>query len=122
LLAKPLESSFPALIRLDYNGVEQGSSPPKETKMRRHRLTFDANPKELASRETGVADVVLLWSRRSNRAAVVVEDDATGAVSEMEVREGENALDLFEHALAYLPIRSRPGRLPFGDPDPLAAA
>jgi hypothetical protein len=90
--------------------------------MRRHRLTFDANPKELASRETGLGEVVLLWSRRSNRAAVVVEDDATGAVSEMEVGEGENALDVFEHALAYLPIRSRPGCVPFGGPDPLAAA
>ena len=28
----------------------------------------------------------------------------------MEVREGENALDVYEHALAYLPTRAFPGR------------
>jgi hypothetical protein len=78
--------------------------------MRRHRLTFDANPKELASREAAGAEVVLLWSRRANRAAVVVEDGVTGEVVEMEVRENESALDVYEHALAYLPTRAFPGR------------
>ena len=78
--------------------------------MRRHRLTFDANPKELASREAAGAEVVLLWSRRTNRAAVVVEDGVTGVVVEIEVRKGENALDVYEHALAYLPTRAFPGR------------
>jgi len=87
----------------------------------RHRLTFDANPKELAKRETGDAEVVLLWSRRSNRAAVVVDDSATGQLAEIEVQEGENALELFEHALAYLHSRGRPGRPYVPDPDPLAA-
>jgi|SRR5215467_7660868 len=78
--------------------------------MRRHRLTFDANPKELASREAAGAEVVLLWSRRANRAAVVVEDSETGDVVEMEVREDESALDVYQHALAYLPARAFPGR------------
>jgi hypothetical protein len=78
--------------------------------MRRHRLTFDPNPKELASREAAGAEVVLLWSRRANRAAVVVEDGVTGEVVEMEVRENESALDVYEHALAYLPMRAFPGR------------
>jgi hypothetical protein len=86
--------------------------------MRRHRLTFDANPKELASREAAGATVVLLWSRRANRAAVVVEDDVTGEVIEMEVREGENPLDLYEHALAYLPTRAFPGRPRTAGPEP----
>ena len=77
--------------------------------MRRHRLTFDANPKELASREAAGAEVVLLWSRRTNRAAVVVE---------IEVRKGENALDVYEHALAYLPTRAFPGRPRTAGPEP----
>jgi hypothetical protein len=86
--------------------------------MRRHRLTFDANPKELASREAAGAEVVLLWSRRTNRAAVVVEDSVTGVVVEMEVRENESALDVYEHALAYLPTRAFPGRPRTAGPEP----
>ncbi len=75
------------------------------------RLTFDATPKELACRDSGSAHVRLLWSRRSGRVAVVVTDDATGEVSEMEVDVGENPLELFEHPFAYLPTRGHPGWL-----------
>jgi len=82
--------------------------------MRRHRLTFDANPKELISREAGCTHVVLLWSRRSGRAAVVVEDDASGEVVEMDVRERENPLELFHHPFAYVPKRGHPGWKPAG--------
>lgn len=77
--------------------------------MRRHRLTFDPNPKELASRESGCAHVLLLWSRRTGRAAVVVEDDATGEVTEMDVREHENPLELFDHPYVYARTRGHPG-------------
>ena len=90
--------------------------------MRRHRLTFDANPKELASREAAGAEVVLLWSRRTNRAAVVVANEETGEVAEMEVRPDENPLDVYEHALAYLPTRAFPGRRREPGPDLLPAA
>ena len=76
----------------------------------RRRLTFDANPKELATRHDGTLWISLLWSRRKHRAAVVVEDGVTGEVVEMEVRENESALDVYEHALAYLPTRAFPGR------------
>lgn len=73
------------------------------------RLTFDANPKELASRHDGTIEVALLWSRRTHRTAVVVENDATGEAVELEVREGDNPLDVYEHALAYAPRRGHPG-------------
>jgi len=73
--------------------------------MSRHRLTFDPNPKELASRDSGSTHVLLLWSRRKGRAAVVVEDDATGEVVEMDVRERENPLELFYHPFGYVPKR-----------------
>jgi hypothetical protein len=46
--------------------------------MNRYRLTFDANPKELARRDAAGTHVALLWSHRRHRAAVVVEEDATG--------------------------------------------
>jgi len=80
--------------------------------MRRHRLTFDANPKSSPRARSAGAEVVLLWSRRSNRAAVVVEgQSATGEISEMECARGENPLDVYEHALAYLHTRAFPGGL-----------
>ena len=74
------------------------------------RLTFDANPKELASRDSGTTHISLLWSRRLHRAAVVVEDDDTGEIVELEVEQSDDPLDLYEHALAYAPRRGRPGR------------
>jgi hypothetical protein len=76
------------------------------------RLTFDAHPKELATRSSGLTRISLLWSRRTHRAGVVVEDDWTGETVELEVRERENPLDVYEHALAYAPRRGHPGRLP----------
>ncbi len=74
------------------------------------RLTFDANPKELASRRAGSFSIALLWSRRTGRAAVLVEDDDSGRTLELDVRERENPLDVYEHALAYAPLRGHPGR------------
>ena len=76
------------------------------------RLTFDAHPKELVTRSDGSTRISLLWSRRTHRAAVVVEDDATGETIELDVCERENPLDVYEHALAYAPRRGHPGRAP----------
>jgi hypothetical protein len=76
------------------------------------RLTFDAHPKELATRRDDLTRISLLWSRRTHRAAVVVEDDATGETVELDVRDRDNPLDVYEHALAYAPRRGRPGRPP----------
>lgn len=80
--------------------------------MRRHRLTFDPNPKELVSRDAGCTHVLLLWSRRTNRAAVVIEDDATGEVVEIDVRDRENPLELFDHPFVYALERGHPGWKP----------
>lgn len=73
-------------------------------------LTFDANPKELASRRAGSTRIALLWSRRTHRAAVVVADELTGETVELDVLEADDPLDLYEHALAYAPRRGHPGR------------
>jgi hypothetical protein len=75
----------------------------------RYRLTFDANPKELARRDVGGSHIVLLWSRRRGRAAVVVDEEASGELVELDVRERENPLDVYEHPYAYLHVRGHPG-------------
>lgn len=79
--------------------------------MNRYRLTFDVNPKELARREAGLGrHVVLLWSRRTGRTAVVVDEEATGELIELEVAAQENALEIYNHPYAYLVARGHPGR------------
>lgn len=65
------------------------------------RLSFDHTPKLLALRHSGTTDVGLFWSRRTHRAAVAVEDEATGRRFELPVEPGDNPLDLFEHPFAY---------------------
>ena len=81
-----------------------------DMEMNRYRLTFDANPKELARRDSAGTHVALLWSRRCHRAAVVVEDDAVGGLVELDVRERENPLVLYQHPYAYVDTRGHPGR------------
>lgn len=78
--------------------------------MSRYRLTFDANPKELAHRDSAGSHVALLWSRRCHRAAVVLEDDTTGDLLELDVFDHENPLEVYEHPYAYLRARGHPGR------------
>jgi hypothetical protein len=69
------------------------------------RLSFDHTPKMLACRHSGTSDVALFWSRRTHRAAVAVEDGATGERFELLVEPGDNPLDLFEHPYAYASAR-----------------
>jgi len=88
--------------------------------MNRYRLTFDANPKELARRDSAGTHVALLWSRRQHRAAVVLEEDATGELVELEIHEQENPLQLYQHPYAYLNTRGHPGK-PFDAPQLRAA-
>jgi hypothetical protein len=88
--------------------------------MNRYRLTFDANPKELARRDEAGRHVVLLWSRRLNRAAVVVDDDCTDELVQLDIQERENPLQLYEHPYAYLKARGHPGKR-FDSPNRRAA-
>jgi hypothetical protein len=83
--------------------------------MNRYRLTFDANPKELARRDAAGRHVALLWSRRRHRAAVVLEDDSTGELVQLDIQERDNPLELYEHPYAYLASRGHPGK-PFKPP------
>ena len=87
--------------------------------MHRYRLTFDPNAKELARRDSAGTHVALLWSRRRHRAAVVLEEDATGELVELDIHERENPLELYQHPYAYLPTRGHPGKR--SDPPSLRA-
>lgn len=78
--------------------------------MNRYRLTFDANPKELARRDAGSRHVVLLWSRRLHRAAVVIDDDSTGELVQLDIQEQDNPLELYQHPYPYLKARGHPGK------------
>jgi hypothetical protein len=69
------------------------------------QLSFDHTPKLLALRRTGSADVALLWSKRTHRAAVTVDDAATGEHFELLVQPDDNPLDLYEHPYAYASTR-----------------
>jgi hypothetical protein len=69
------------------------------------RLSFDHTPKLLLLRHAGTVDVGLFWSRRTHRAAVAVEDEATGERFELPIEPGDDPLELFEHPYAYASAR-----------------
>jgi hypothetical protein len=68
-------------------------------------LSFDHTPKELALRRSGTSEIALFWSRRTHRAAVKLEDDATGVTFELPLGAGDDPLDVFEHPYAYAAAR-----------------
>jgi hypothetical protein len=45
--------------------------------------------------------VRLLWCERDGRVLVAVNDAKTGEAFTVEVREGENAMQVFNHPYAY---------------------
>ena len=69
------------------------------------RLSYDHTPKELVSRHSGTTEVALLWSKRAHRAAVAVLDEGNGDYFEIDVREHDHPLDLFNHPYAYAAAR-----------------
>jgi hypothetical protein len=61
--------------------------------------------RELDRRTNDRIDVALLWRQHDNRVLVAVTDELTGARFEMELRDGEKALDVFRHPFAYAGLR-----------------
>lgn len=57
--------------------------------------------RELDHRTGDGLDVRLLWCERDGRVHVAVTDAKTGAAFTVEVREGENPLNVFHHPFAY---------------------
>ena len=68
--------------------------------------------RELHSRVSDGIHVRLLWSERDGRVTVAVADSKTGDGFVVDVRESDNALDVFHHPYAYAACRgvdTRPG-------------
>jgi hypothetical protein len=69
------------------------------------RLSFDHSPKMLASRQSGTTEIALFWSKRKHRAAVAVDDEATGDHFELEINPEDDPLDLYNHPYPYAAVR-----------------
>jgi hypothetical protein len=57
--------------------------------------------RELDHRVNDGIHVRLLWSEDDGRVAVAVADTKTGDAFAVEVRDGDRALDVFQHPYAY---------------------
>jgi hypothetical protein len=69
-----------------------------------------APTRELAQRQSGTAEVLLLWHPEIDRAEVSVHDSATGAGFRTDVAPG-SAIDAFYHPYAYEARRENPDRV-----------
>jgi hypothetical protein len=86
------------------------------------RLSAMSNlPRELDHRYSDRMAVSLLWDERDDRVTVVVADHKTGACFEIDVRDGERALDVFHHPFAYAALRGIDTDLRSDSELPLAA-
>jgi hypothetical protein len=61
--------------------------------------------RELDHRRVDGIDVWLLWREDDGQVLVSVADDKTGDRFTIEVRDGEQALDVFHHPYAYAASR-----------------
>jgi hypothetical protein len=57
--------------------------------------------RELDHRESDGIQVRLLWRPHDDTALVAVSDARTGESFSVEVRDGERAVDVFQHPYAY---------------------
>ena len=57
--------------------------------------------RELDSRTSDRIEVRLLWRESDNRVIVAVADGKTGERFTVEVRDGENPLEVFHHPFAH---------------------
>ena len=65
------------------------------------KATIPTTMRELHSRDNDGIHVRLLWSEREGCLAVAVTDTRTAEAFCIEVRDGENALEVFNHPYAY---------------------
>jgi len=77
--------------------------------------------RELDRRSNDLIDVALLWREHDDRVLVAVSDGKTGARFEIEVRDGERALDVFHHPFAYAACRGIETHVPNDEAMPRAA-
>ena len=88
------------------------------------KATIPTTMRELHSRDNDGINVRLLWSECEGRLAVAVTDTRTADSFWIEVRDGENALEVFNHPYAYAAWHGvdTAGVFTAGDPDIQLAA
>ncbi|MBV8997926.1 MAG: hypothetical protein JO304_02635 [Solirubrobacterales bacterium] len=64
-----------------------------------HPITTE--PRELDSRTSDGIHVQLLWHPLDGRVSVAINDTKTGEGFDLEVRHGQQALDVYHHPYAY---------------------
>ena len=69
---------------------------------------------ELDEREGDGIRVTLLWNRATNRLSVLVSDERANDAFALEVREGDDPLDVFRHPFAYAAHRLLDEAQPIG--------
>jgi hypothetical protein len=62
--------------------------------------------KDLDFRAADGVEVTLLWAKALGRAWVAVRNDSSGEEFEVEIRDGDNPLDVFRHPYAYAAART----------------
>ena len=60
---------------------------------------------ELDERESNGIRVTLIWNRATNCVSVLVYDEKSQDAFALEVSEGDDALDIFNHPFAYAAYR-----------------
>jgi hypothetical protein len=68
-------------------------------------MPFDEPVTDLDFRAANGVQITLLWDRACGRVWIAVRDEASDHEFEVEVLEGENALDVFRHPYAYAASR-----------------
>ena len=61
--------------------------------------------KDLDFRAADGVEVTLLWAKARNRVWVAVRNHRSGEEFELEIREDDNPLDVFNHPYAYAAAR-----------------
>jgi len=64
--------------------------------------------RELDRRTGDGLEIRLLWRPHDNAVLVAVADARSGESFTIEVREGEDPLEVFHHPFAYAPSRPKP--------------
>ena len=72
--------------------------------------------RELDHRSSDRIEVRLLWRQRDDRVIVSVADGKTGERFTVDVRNGQNALEVFHHPFAHAAERSRRAQARAGSP------
>lgn len=68
-------------------------------------LTYEEHYVELDERESNGIRVTLVWDRATDTLSVLVWDERTQQSFTLEVRENDDAYDVFNHPFAYAAFR-----------------